>query len=637
MTRRVLVLDGMSAETLDEAAALARPGDEWAIVLFGDSPVLAQRRYRSQLDGLGRWRFVPLEPFAARAHDEVADFVSGFVRDLPHQDLHGSSLSSLLGDRWWSLETSERNPFRNKWIGLLYRLALVQHVLSSGPFDELVVACKDPDLRALLAQDISGRPPTRRLGRVAPPRSRGWGALVRYWIGALRTVRSLLTMLVVLRFVDPHERAPAPGAVAVHTTYPYFWLDAFGGATERFLSALPSADSFYLGWIDDPGVVWRRRSAAAKVLRAKRIIPLQRWLGPRDALALLSPAGFIRLLRFRRVRDAITGGFQGHDIGRLIAEDLERSLSSPQLFHAELVYRAVSRFAERSAPAAVLYRFECQLWENAIVLALRGVLPSIGFRHTPFGARFLLVRLAPGEVAARPLPDRLLVTGPVGAARLRKEGYPPERIAVCGPQRHPALIGARPRAPLPEGPFTAYVAISTVLEETTVLIGALAEACSELPELTLLVRTHPALALSAGSLSRLFADAGLSGRWSLAPSDLYQGLALCHVALMVPSTLAFEAVALGIMPVVFENPGTYNANSIAEHADAFFIARSPLELGSALGAVRQGSPVVAAMRERWRGLLEQVFSDLDTPLESQLAAALDAVGVDVSDAAEARR
>ena len=636
MTRRLLVLDRVDPRVLDDAAALTRAGDEWGIVLFGDSPTLLEVRARAALERLGRWYFVPLETFAAAAHEEVAAFVPDFVRDLPQQDLGGLTLGALLGRRWWSLETSERSPFRGTWIGSLYRLALVATALASEPFDELVVAVRDAELRRLLRQDALGRPPTRLLGLPASP-VRGGGSPLRYVRNAVLEARRLVATLVLLRLAGISGAEPAHGALAVYTTYPYFWLDAFGArATERFLPALPPGAS-YLGWIDDPRAFWRRRTAARAVFRTKRIAPLARWLGPGDALALFSPAGLIRLLRFRKLRGSIRGSFRGYEIGHLVADDLERSLASPQLFFAELVFRAVRRFALRSAPAAVLYRLELQPWENAIVLALHGVAPSVGFRHTPFGELYLPVRLAPGEATSRPLPDRVIVSGPVGAVRLAAEGYPAARIAVCGPQRHPVLIGATPRAEAPGGPFTVYVAISTVLEETVTLIGALVDAFAELPDAMLVLRTHPALALSGDMLARLLADAGLAGRWSPAPSDLYEGLARCHVLVTTPSTLAFEAAALGIVSVVFENPGTYNANSVAEHDDAFFITRSPSELASALRAVHDNAPVVTAKRERWGALLASAFSDLATPLESQLASALGAVGVDAADEGGARR
>lgn len=635
MTRRLLVLDRADPRLLADAVALSHSGDEWGIVLFGDSPTLVGARARDALDRLGRWRFVPLERFADAAHREVAAFVPGFVRDLPLRDLGAGTLGALLGHRWWFLETTERSPFRGSWIGSLYRLALVLRALASEPFDELVVATGDAELRRLLTQDVPGRPPVREIGPSTAKRPER--SPLRYLRSALFEARRLLVTLLLVRLAGIGGDPPARGALAAYTTHPYFWLDAFGArATERFLPALPPGAS-YLGWIDDPRTLWRRRAAARAVFRAKRIVPLARWLGPLDALALLSPGGLVRLLRFRRLRGAIRGRFRGYEIGSLVADDLERSLASPQLFFAELVFRAVRRFAQRSAPAAVLYRLELQPWENAIVLALRGVAPSVGFRHTPFGELYLPVRLAPGEVASRPLPDRVIASGPLGAERLAAEGYPAARIAVCGPQRHPALVGARARADPPDGPFTVYVAISTVLEETVTLIGALVDAFAELPDALLVLRTHPALALSADTLARLLAEAGLAGRWSPAPPDLYEGLARCHALVTTPSTLAFEAVALGIAPVVFENPGTYNANSVAEHDDAFFITRSSRELASALRAVHDGAPVVTAKRERWGALLAAAFSDLATPLESQLASALRAVGVDAPDEGGAHR
>jgi len=92
----------------------------------------------------------------------------------------------------------------------------------------------------------------------------------------------------------------------------------------------------------------------------------------------------------------------------------------------------------------------------------------------------------------------------------------------------------------------------------------------------------------------------------------------------IGSMIAFEAMALGIMPIVFDNPSTYGSVSLAEYEPALFIVRNAAELHGAIEDVRTDAARARAKRAEWPAMLADVMGDLDAPIAPQLDAALDA-------------
>lgn len=105
---------------------------------------------------------------------------------------------------------------------------------------------------------------------------------------------------------------------------------------------------------------------------------------------------------------------------------------------------------------------------------------------------------------------------------------------------------------------------------------------------------------------------------------LYDYLGASDAMVTPGSALAFEAIALGVMPIVYEWPGGFNAHSFADFSHACFLVRDPDEMQAALRAVLGDSPAAAERRASWPALLREIYTDLRTPPSEQLAIALEA-------------
>src|SRR5206468_1773012 len=136
--------------------------------------------------------------------------------------------------------------------------------------------------------------------------------------------------------------------------------------------------------------------------------------------------------------------------------------------------------------------------------------------------------------------------------------------------------------------------------DTEALCAALAHAIDDFGPCRLVVRTHPNRPEGGTALARTIASFGPK-RIVVAPTDrsLYDALDASDALVTIGSTIAFEAMALGCMPVVFENPSTYAAVSLSDFADALFIVRDGAQLCEALQSIRGDGAGARQRRAQW--------------------------------------
>lgn len=273
--------------------------------------------------------------------------------------------------------------------------------------------------------------------------------------------------------------------------------------------------------------------------------------------------------------------------------------------------------------------------------------------HHPFGRYFLPMQFDPEQMMQfrakrsavdRPMADAYLVCGAAGQRHLVDVGVPAEAIAACGPQRFRQLIEyrrrrdsrevVRERLGLPAGVPVFFVATAVLETDNDTLLAAVVDSCRSLPQYRLVIKPHPNFPDGDAAIKRTLADLGPDRASLLAPSvRMYDAIAAADGMVSTGSTIVFEAMALGVMPIAFENPGTFAASSVREFSDGLYAARSVDELRQAIEDVISGGAGLAARRRQWPRLIAEGLGDLESPLEGQLASALAAVAAAPSETA----
>jgi hypothetical protein len=646
LPHRLIVVDRYDAQTLDGLMGGGEERDR-DVLLLGLSPEWLAQRDRGRSGRDRGVRFVDCAPYAAAAHRQVAAFMIDLVAELPRLPLDGGTLDDLLRDDddnlWWLLEISERSPFRGQLIRRLYELALLRLVAEAQSYDEITCEIADAALAAAI-QTVADLPNVSV--------TIGTGSLVRRtWrdhFSASLCVHacSQAVSALAIRAIDVIARwpkvFPAAGEDASFSLFPRWWERPFeSNAQDRFLPEIAGAGPYhYVVWMHGVRALWRHRHRVGQAIAEHRFVVLQRFIGVGGAASALNPTRLWRLWRAIRGARRFRLRFLSFEVGPLIADDLAHSLSGGEVFQDLVLRRAVDAYVGETRPRSILYRAEFQPTEHALISGLRRRARSIGFIHHPFGEYYLAMRFAEGEVArtlggdaaAQPLPDAFVCNGTAEAEHVTRDGYPRGRVALCGPQRLGRLL-ARPvesagraalrrqlhLAPLP----TFFVALAIVQADTEALFGALIDAARTLPTFQLLVRTHPNRPEGDAALHAVAASMG--DRLRVLPSgagvDVYDYIAASDAMICIGSTIAFEAMVLGTMPIVFENPATFNITSLVEFEAALFVARNAAELTVAIDAVLGDRPAAQARRRQWPGTIERVLGDLRAPLAEQLRAA----------------
>jgi hypothetical protein len=485
---------------------------------------------------------------------------------------------------------------------------------------------------------------------VAPGRLWDRHPVSRYWThGVSVAAQALATKL--LAWLDGWSDVPrSTGGTAAFTVYPLWWSAPFtSAASDRFFSHLADIGvAGYLAWFGSPTLLWRHRREVRQIVRARGLLPLQAFLKVVEPLSLLRFSRFRPVWRYERhLRSHVRATFARFDVGPLMADEVSRSLTAGEPFQNSLISRAVRRASGALRPETVLFRLEFQPTESALLRGLGGTAAGIGYLHYPFARNYLSMRFAPGEIdrylgcqdspRERPLPSAVIASGEAGLQHLADSGYPRTRMAVCGPQRYGRLAeylrgrpdprAVRATLGLPAGVRVFFVALAIKEEDTEALFGALAEAAAIAGDFRLVVRTHPNRPRGDDALAVALTALGASRASLMDPTqDVYDYLVAVDAMICIGSMIAFEAMALGTMPIVFENPGSHAALSLAEYEAGLFVVRNGQELAAALGAVGHDGPAARRKRAHWPVVLQQVLGDLETPLPKQLLAALDQIG-----------
>jgi hypothetical protein len=361
---------------------------------------------------------------------------------------------------------------------------------------------------------------------------------------------------------------------------------------------------------------WRRGSRGADAVQ-----PIER-LVPRTALAGSSGLWAARhtmrraLAASRDLREAAV--IDGCDCWPVI----EQALAGIALLQFPWSARAMDEAGaamDALQPAAMLTYAEAGGWGRALAIeARRRGIPFAGLQHGFIYRHWLnylhepdeMQPLAPGSTdRGFPRPDVTLLFDLYAARHLVTAGrFAPESLAVTGSPRLDSLAatfrkldaaaieGAR-RA-CGAGPSTALVLLVTKYSEVRTMLPALLEAVQTLPGTQLAIKTHPAETPEAYQA----AVAGHPRAMVLpASAPLAPLLAACRAVVTVNSTVALDAMALGVPALSIGLP-----NNLSPFIDA--------------GAIAGAGGSAAIAPELQRLLYDEVFRQQLSALSASLAA-----------------
>lgn len=439
------------------------------------------------------------------------------------------------------------------------------------------------------------------VGPTSPPGDSDWSG---YLIGAS-------ARLARLRPGAPVRLPKSPRVAAfVHTA---FWRTADGDpddpSQESYVGPVLTAiaarsgpeDLFFVGV--GPRRNFRARrwwDPFARSGNARPVTPIER-LAPRaairDSLALWRSRHDLALAITAGESVRAAGMFRGLDLWPVLEPELKAAALVQWPWSARAMDEAAGALAALTPHVVVTYA-EAGGWGRALMLeARRHGVPSVGLQHGFIYRHWLNYRHEPDEIAALgadrgfPLPDRTLAYDRFAAEHLCGAGnFPSDRVTVTGNARLDGLTArvgrladadrAAIRQRVGAGATDKILLLAAKFTEIVDELGPFGEAVATLPDVRVVVKTHPA---ETPDVYRGLQTAAPNVFVAPPGDDLGGLLAIADGLVTKNSTVAVDGLVLGVPALVIGLP-----NNLSPFVEA----------GVMLGATHPGE-----VRQRLEALL----------------------------------
>lgn len=652
-SRCLVITDGCSDEWIDQARHFSSQQLSWCILPLGMPAELYLRLHERRLAILPRASVLDPAPHAEHAQQSVKDFYLPLMFELPRKSLwRGRSFLTELAtsqtNLWWFLEISEKSPLRGPIFNQLYFVALVQAVLAERNFAGVWLSLADRTLSRVLKRsplpcpiaDVYCAPrfPWRWRFRASLKRCFAFRMMLIH----VRYVLQTIVSQTALWLAGVGHRPAVPLPLMLFTRYPTLWKRPFDMAAEDSMYAglqeelRKRTSACYGAWLElSPQEIFRHRRVMKPLFAARDMLVLNCLCRIGDILGLLSPSYLWRLWQVeRRLVRRVQVEFADSDVSSLIRQELRRSLSSTELLNDQLLVRAISRAIEHHKIRGVIHSAEFQPIEKAIWYGARGKARTVAFQHSTIGKNKLQYYFVPGEIAAAldqrnpsmdmPLPDFFLTTGRYPFEVMKANGFPEERIAVCGALRYEKLASWIRKMPESRVLRQAHsislrdkvLFITLSLESIDDAANLVRSMIQALPEdrqnIMLLIKCHP-LASMESKMVDIVKSCGRSVTLKVLPPEasLLDFMAIADAVFLTTSSTAIEAAALGKTTVIYDNASKFTVSPVADVYRIGLSVRSDEEMKWAVERILSGDESLKALQTAAQKEVDCIFSYLD--------------------------
>lgn len=534
-----LLIDWLSAQVL--LAAEPEEGREGGVWYLGS-------RYGDLLALEGGWKIETCGARLNRIFDSLKD-------DFVNLDRHLAS--GRLQYLWDGSDLAERSPFTSDFIITCCRALAMLEILTerSGVMivlddGDMVQAMGEIAARAGIEVQTHGRQPTiwkhwvRFLLDLGLQRAaQGWR-----WLRAAHQLKKIRRSKP-LRW----DALRAADSLIITWNLGNSFGGPSGGNPDAYHGRLPAilkGQGRSIAWLGNSTDWMRSLEEMAETARSAAdpvILPQDLWTAGDIIGVLLESLAFPLA-----VRRCLTLG--GADLTPLLRRAVRQEVRSVRLSFALLYGKTVKRLVAKGlTPKTILYPYERQPWELALLVSARRWLPQTqltGHMHAPLASRYLSFLPSRREVGRSLNPDRMLVIGDHYRRCLVEAGFPEKDISIIGAFRFEGVfavsaVGERTRN------RTVLCPCPINFGEALELVRKTAQAVCDLSGVGLLVNFHPAADRSfRGEMERQLESLLPKERVEFSGEPAASLLSRVACVVYNASGVVFEAARMGV-PAIF--------------------------------------------------------------------------------------
>lgn len=570
--------------------------------------------------------------FSERAQEMVRDFYFNQFPVVARRVVEGLRREGGDVTRVAYLKFFERSPFEGNLATSLYWLALTKLSLDS-------ISPLEVDIR------ISGDSSLHRVFSARRNRGSHWKALL-YLI--VQLTRFFFLQLRLIWSQPRHEQSSLSSKFTSEslffTIYPQWWTsNGPKGKTERFFpeQVLDSSSSAakYLIWLQ--GKEFKAYKQVANERSKIEFLVLNDYIKLSDFFVIWKRIQRSKVLNYlRSSANFLDVRFHSFDISDLVRQNLMTSLMRGEFVQAHLIELAMNRVCRIQNPNHVVFRFENQPLDHAVIAALKDIssVATVGYWHTALSLCNNYIPLwnissfwSQIGLSIRDKdmwPDFMLVPNEFCKRSLHREGFPAPRTRKIPPTRHSDLLTRKSKpVNLPQDPnqdlerSKIRILVSFSADRpTSLLLASTALRCLNAMKGRYLVgiRPHPAWTFDLSEVEQpsTFENGSCSLQVVLDTKEMYEWISESETLVTPGSQLALESMFLGTLPIVFEPKSIFNPTDFDVFSRGCLITKDVESLERALMRVITKDPSLQAIVSNWSDLLDAFLGEASQPGQS---------------------
>ncbi len=513
---------------------------------------------------------------------------------------------------WWLTSVSEKNPFVSHLFLYICYLAVLEQELAKG--GDLVVVCDSAPLMDAIQDSFGSRDGLAISvhGSGSPGLSSRAGSrlggLVRKSVFASRFLCRIL-VAKIFRLLRPGNFRGDDG-IFIHS-----WTD-----TRSFARPSVYTDT-YFGQLADtiqvecPGTtvisnvlptLWYPKAVLALMKCGDRVRLFENYLSIADVFRALA------MVRSQLPDIANAPPFRQFVLTAIIRDALRADREESMRAELCALHLFAGRRLGKEGPREVLATFENHIWEKMFWAGIRepgAGCRCIGYAHSIVSPWYLFYSLAAVERQIAPVPDYILVNGPVAQERLAAAGFDPATIRVCGAFRYAGPAGSGAPVRVPDSEQTVLVVPTSGLNETIELVDQAVHAFWDSPDIRVKIKLHPTT--PAATILPLYRD--LPPQFSFTDEPVGILLKSADLVLFTESAVSIEALAASI-PVLRIRSSLRIDMNIFDGIGSIPSASAPAEIAQKARELFAGAGTGA----RYDSLVRSFFAPADESVVTEL-------------------